>query len=352
MNVSVSSSIFNVANATCGTTCPTCLGYIDFFVSPTSASTTIGNTLTFSAIAQNTSGGFSNVSTRANWSSGNSQVASSQGGGVFKALNAGGFGAEANIDLIDPDADCPEGQHSPCPTIPWGDEGSGTVAPTLTSISPAHGVAGTSTAVTITGTGLSGATLQAGSGVTVSISSTSASQIQATFNIASNATNGGRSINATNNGQISNSETFNVQVPSSLSVVSDTGSTQNFDCRTFNLAYNGVQRQILYQVFDATPQPILTAGMTVAESFTPISNSCAGVSNVPNATSGLTDGSGTFPAPDELAICSSSCLPADASGNPTGSCSLSVLQTWTANGFTVRKNQITYQCGSITVTPQ
>jgi hypothetical protein len=131
MNVSVSSSIFNVANATCGTTCPTCLGYVDFFVSPGSASTTIGNTLTYSAIAQNTSGGFSNVSTRANWSSSNSQVASSQGGGVFKALNAGGFGAEADIDLIDPDADCPEGQHSPCPTIPWGGEGSGTVKPTI-----------------------------------------------------------------------------------------------------------------------------------------------------------------------------------------------------------------------------
>lgn len=131
MNVSVSSSIFNVANATCGTTCPTCLGYVAFVVSPGSASTTVGGTLTYSAIATNTSGGFSNVSARANWTSSNSQVASSQGAGSFKALNAGGFDAIADINLLDPNADCPEGQHSQCPSSPWEASGSGSVKPTI-----------------------------------------------------------------------------------------------------------------------------------------------------------------------------------------------------------------------------
>ena len=131
MNVSVSSSIFNVANATCGTTCPTCLGEFFLSVSPSSASTTVGGSLNFTATALNTAGNTDNKTVLAHWSSSNSQVASSHGAGSFSAVNAGSFTATADIDLIDPNADCPEGQRSPCPTTFWESSGQGSVSPTV-----------------------------------------------------------------------------------------------------------------------------------------------------------------------------------------------------------------------------
>jgi hypothetical protein len=92
--------------------------------------------------------------------------------------------------------------------------------------------------------------------------------------------------------------------------------------------------------------------MTVSESFGSISNSCGGF-DTPNPTTGATtDPTGTFPGPDLLALCSTACLPADASGNPTGSCTLKVNQTWTANNLSVRTNVVTYNCNNVTVTPQ
>ena len=241
-----------------------------------------------------------------------------------------------------------------CYTIPvvWGFGASCDVKPRITSIDPSHGVAGTNQSVVISGLGLNGATIQAGSGVSVSINSSSPTQIQATFAIASNATNGLRSVTATTNSQISNPVNFLVQVPGSLATVSDTGTVQDFNCNAaFGIAYNGDRRDILYNLRDQSGSPIQTAGIPVAESFTPISNDCA-VLDTPTPTSGVTDGLGNFPNVDRLALCSSRCLPANASGNPTGSCTLSIFQTWTANSVPVRRNQITYHCSSITVTPQ
>ena len=134
INVSVSSSVFNVANATCGSTCPTCLGYNNFGISPGSQSTDVGGTLSYNAIAINTSGGAAEVRQMRTplpfWSSSNTNVATSQGQGSFSAVSPGSFSADASVNLIDANADCPEGQHNPCPTSQWSASGSGTVNPT------------------------------------------------------------------------------------------------------------------------------------------------------------------------------------------------------------------------------
>ncbi|HKW75173.1 MAG TPA: hypothetical protein VJN64_06580 [Terriglobales bacterium] len=132
INVSVSSSIFNVANATCGSLCPTCLGIVDFSVSPSSTSTNVGGMLNYTATETNTSGGTADVTTRASWSSTNSSVGSLQSAGAYKGMAVGGFVAIAQLAVITPNPDCPEGQHNPCPTDPGDGSGGGNVTPTVT----------------------------------------------------------------------------------------------------------------------------------------------------------------------------------------------------------------------------
>jgi hypothetical protein len=141
-----------------------------------------------------------------------------------------------------------------------------------------------------------------------------------------------------------------VQQPGNLSVFSDTGSTLNNNCRTFppdDPPYTGGQRQIVYDVLDTSSQLIPAAGMNAQESFTSVSNNCTDVSNVPQATQTSTLSNGNFAAPDILAMCSISCLPADSHDHPLGACQLKVNQTWSVNGYAVQTKQITYQCASV-----
>lgn len=231
------------------------------------------------------------------------------------------------------------------------DTASLTILPFINSIDPAMGLAGGSVDVTISGKGFGTSPVIAlGGSITSTIHSSSDTQITATFNIPS-AAGGNQSLSVSNQGFATQGDTFFGQIPSHLAALTDTGPTQNFSCAALIGAnYNGVQRQILYSVLDQQNQPI-QARMFVSESFTPVSNSCGG-QNTPVATSGTTDPTGTFPGVDLLALCSTTCLPADASGNPTGSCSLQVSQTWSANNLAVRTNAINYSCNNITVTPQ
>jgi YD repeat-containing protein len=232
------------------------------------------------------------------------------------------------------------------------DTASLTLLPFINSIDPAMGLAGGSVDVTISGKGFgTSPVITLGGGITASIHSATDTQITATFNIPSTA-GGNQSLSVSNQGFATQGDTFFGQIPSHLAVLTDTGPTQNFSCAALiGTNYNGVQRQILYSVLDQQSQPI-QARMTVSESFTAISNSCGGPPT-PNPTTGaITDPTGTFPGNDLLALCSTACLPADSSGNPTGSCSLQVNQTWSANNLAVRTNAINYSCSNITVTPQ
>src|SRR5581483_3350123 len=71
------------------------------------------------------------------------------------------------------------------------------------------------------------------------------------------------------------SKTISVQQPSALTTLSDTGSTQNFDCTQLGLPYNGVQRLILYRLLDQSGiVAIQVPNISLVESFVPVSNSC------------------------------------------------------------------------------
>ena len=104
-----------------------------------------------------------------------------------------------------------------------------TAAPTLTSVSPASGVQGTNVPVTLTGTNFAAnATVNvSGSGITVSnVVVVSATQITATFGIASNATLGGDTVTVTAAGATTNGVTFTVTAAPTLTSISPTSGAQ------------------------------------------------------------------------------------------------------------------------------
>jgi hypothetical protein len=103
----------------------------------------------------------------------------------------------------------------------------GVGAPTLTSISPASGLRGTTVAVTLTGTNLSStAGVDAGSGIIVSgITVVSSTTVTANFAIATTAALGGTTVTVgTTGGAISNGVTFTVVGPTLTSISPSSGA--------------------------------------------------------------------------------------------------------------------------------
>src|SRR5262249_13180264 len=105
-------------------------------------------------------------------------------------------------------------------------------APTMTTITPNQGVTGTSVPVTIDGTGfLSGITVNAGGGITVSsVTVASSTRLTATFMIAADATAGTRDVTLTNPGGGAGAlgKAFTVMTPQQVA--------------TLSLVYNGKLR--------------------------------------------------------------------------------------------------------------
>ncbi len=137
INIGVAVGIFNVSTATCGNTCPGCFGYTNFKVLPFNSSTffaAVGGTASFQAWAFGQDNLWHNVSTSfpqngviVTWSSGNTNVATSQGIGNFSGVSPGTFAARANATLLDVHADCPAQSHTPCPNSPYFASSSGLI---------------------------------------------------------------------------------------------------------------------------------------------------------------------------------------------------------------------------------
>ncbi|HMC58471.1 MAG TPA: LamG-like jellyroll fold domain-containing protein, partial [Candidatus Solibacter sp.] len=89
------------------------------------------------------------------------------------------------------------------------------LAPTLASITPAKGAIGTSVAVTLTGTGLAGATLVLPAGITATVGVNTDTQVTATLAIGSTATLGPQNITISNANGTSNAISFAV-IPGGL----------------------------------------------------------------------------------------------------------------------------------------
>jgi hypothetical protein len=132
----------------------------------------------------------------------------------------------------------------------------------------------------------------------------------------------------------------------SLSVISN--DTLLYGCTDLGpsgSSYNTQERLIQYEVLDTSSPavPIQVAGMSATEAFNVTTNTCE--VPTPNPSVGVKTGSnGYFSGPDTLRLCSAVCLPANGSGDPTGSCSLVLGQTWTVNGYSVKSDTPTFTC--------
>ena len=98
--------------------------------------------------------------------------------------------------------------------------------PVLTSVNPAQGFAGASTAVTLSGTGLTGATaVDVTGGVVTNIVPVNDTTVTATFTFTISATPGPRSVTVTTPAGVSNAITFTLQAPPAPTLTSITPNT-------------------------------------------------------------------------------------------------------------------------------
>jgi hypothetical protein len=233
-----------------------------------------------------------------------------------------------------------------------------TVSPSITSISPAQGAAGATTySIVISGAGLAGGTVNAGSGISVTVQSTSAGAILADFNVSSSATPGNNSVTVSVSGQTSNALNFYVQVPTSLSIVSGTDSTSSeTSCTTGSNTGCGVTRSFTYQVYDQhtpTAQPIQTAGLQIWDSIstgspnnlslTSYTTTCSPTQTNSGPCGRSTNSSGQFA--DSLPVCSTVCNSSGVcvTGGPTNA-----TQTVHVGSFTITQS-LGFYCSYIHV---
>jgi N-acetylglucosamine-6-sulfatase len=172
-------------------------------------------------------------------------------------------------------------------------------APTLSAISPSSGTPGASVPVTLTGSNLSGATVNiSGSGIGVTGVSSTATQITATFNVGSTAS-GSYNVTATTAGGTSNPVTFAVNgsppppVPSLSSITPSSGQVGssvnvtlagvNLSGATLNVSGTGITAG---NVSSSSTQ--ITATLTIA------SNAATGSYNVSATTGGGTSNTVAF----------------------------------------------------------
>ena len=135
-------------------------------------------------------------------------------------------------------------------------------APVITSVSPSRGLVGVETTVEIRGSNLgsSPTVLVGGSGVTATITSTSATKITAKLNASSNAGLGNHSIRVSTGGGTSNSKNFFVQKPTSFKFL--TASQVASVCASNAFSF---EVRALYQVLDQVGNAIIYAGMIPRE---------------------------------------------------------------------------------------
>jgi Bacterial Ig-like domain (group 2) len=350
--VAMDAGTYNVRKATCGTFCVTCHGANDAWIIDDPFVVAVGTTHQLTFTVQYDSGTQYNHTTQAAWSSSNTGIATVNTG-LVNAVSAG----SASMDALDanvpdyfhgcwgsnPDSYCPQSQGEQA-------DSPGTVQPTVTISGSTYlamlhtGSTGGGNTATLTATGNpSGGTyawtaVSGQSSISISNPNSATTNIQAvavgTYTLKVSYTVNNQTGTATAVGR--------VQQPGSLGVVSN--ETIPFNCASVGDNYITQERDIQYQVLDTSspPVPVQATGMELDESLHVTTNTC-GATLTP--TTGAHSGNnGLFPLPDHLRGCSSKCLPADANGNPKGSCQLVAGQIWSVNGYQVKSDTLTFTC--------
>jgi Bacterial Ig domain len=174
-------------------------------------------------------------------------------------------------------------------------------APTLSSISPTQGTRGTTVPVTLTGTNLTGGTVNvSGGGINVTnvVVNSAGTQITANFVISSGAATGSRNVTVTAAGQTSNNVSFQVNLPPTptLSSISPTQGTRgttvpvtltgtNLTGGTVNVSGGGI---------NVTNVVVNSAGTQITANFVISSSAATGSRNVTVTAAGGTSGAVSF----------------------------------------------------------
>lgn len=177
----------------------------------------------------------------------------------------------------------------------------------------------------------------------VSLSNTTSATVTITSVSASTSRNDVTiTVTYTVNGQSSSASTqITVVKPSSLTVISTNLNPTGLNCSTLNC--NTYLRTIDYQIRDQFGDTFGPWDFHTRESFTNFSSNCTGVTSPPTPSSVVIRGIGFI---DQFAICTVSCP--QCNPNATG-CTASTTQEWFANGFSVRRNRVTWTCSDATV---
>lgn len=156
---------------------------------------------------------------------------------------------------------------------------------TVTGISPGRGlIAATTAGVTITGTGLSGATVTAPSGITVGVQSSTNTTLVIDLVIANGATVGDNTLTVNSSGSPSQPATvaFFVQVPTSLSLALGAKQTYNgtnmIECNGTNDGVRwGYSRCAVFTALDQSGIAIVTNVLSASETVPTVSSNPAGL---------------------------------------------------------------------------
>jgi hypothetical protein len=235
----------------------------------------------------------------ASWNSSDTGVAQMVGDGIVEGMSAGMSQIVAEWPLVrtiqDGGTTCMQYME------PAYAEAPVEVLPRIDGISPERILIGTPVDVTISGTGLGRVTsIDAGTGITVSITSVSNAEIRARFNVDVNAPAGNHGVFAiTSTGARSNGGNFFVQVPTSLRVLSQSifsgGGLLANGCPTSSPF--GFRVRVRYEVLDQSGNRIMITIPLRENLLDPrVDGQSAGGNNLDTfvTASGTTDSDGTF----------------------------------------------------------
>jgi hypothetical protein len=226
-----------------------------------------------------------------NWASSVQSVGTVNSSGYLTMISPGTTNVSTFIQLRTPGI-------NNCPLQIYNPVAPGNVTPKITSISPPRGLIGNSLTVTINGSGFNASNLSvsAGSDIQVSINSSNAGQIQATFAIAVTANGGNHNVTVTAGGQPSSPANFYVQIPQTMirdssygtnglgSLVTITnGNVVDIYGNTLLSNECGVYRNIGYLLEDQeSPAQMIQGNYTLFEHFTNYTTSVIGLTVPPD----------------------------------------------------------------------
>ena len=293
IKVSVSVAVFNPATATCVNGCTNCAGFTGLSIFDNPFAVAVGATHQLRATAYYSNGTPFDQTSASDWSSNNPAVAT-VATGVVSGVSPGALTISAFISLESPQTICwgqldENGNPLSCPVMQqFAASDSGTVTPT---ISPGKGLIGTTVRVTVNGSGFgSNPTVNVGgTGITLTYSSKSDTQIVVDFKMdTASSTAGNHAVSVTGPGGTSSSVNFFVQVPTNFSAISV--APQVAFCDLGSTGYWAVAQ---YQVVDQSGVAIQVSGLTPQEHFT-VNGTAAFAGFRPFADPPTTGGAGTF----------------------------------------------------------